>query len=422
VTTAVAARRYALVSFLVWLPVGLYSAPLVLLLLGRGFDLTAVAALGIAYGITVAVLELPTGGLADVLGRRTVLIAAAVANMIAFGILGLATTVVPLVLSAVLRGVGRALSSGPAEAWFVDAAHAADGPDADLTPGLAKGATASSAALAIGVIAGGGLPVLVGDLGGIVALALPVLLGAAFEVVLLVVVLLGLPEPPHPRLTVRAVAAGVPGTIRAGLRLGLRDPVLARIMIAMGGLGVALVSIELLTPNWLAQLTGDPARAGLAYGIVAAVGFAADGLGAATGPKAARRLGSSRRAASFGFAVAAVALVGLAAVSPIGGIAGIVAAGLAYCVFFFGLGVATAPMGDVLHRRVTAGERATVVSVQSLTLQLVGAAGSVSLGWVAGRYGVAPSFVVAGALLAGGAVALLNTAREARDDRVVEPT
>ena len=89
-------------------------------------------------------------------------------------------------------------------------------------------------------------------------------------------------------------------------------------------------------------------------------------------------------------------------------------------MFFFGLGVATAPMGDVLHGRVTAGERATVVSVQSLTMQLVGAGGSVGLGWVAGRYGVAPSFVIAGALLAGGAVALMNTAREARGQRVVQ--
>jgi hypothetical protein len=419
-TAAAAARRYALVSFLVWLPVGLYSAPLVLLLLGRGFDLTAVAALGVAYGITVVVLELPTGGLADVLGRRAVLVAAAVANLVAFGILGLATTVAPLLVSAILRGVGRALSSGPAEAWFVDAVHAADGPDTDLTPGLAKGATASSAALGIGVIAGGVLPVVVGDLGGVAALALPVLLGAVFEVVLLVVVVLGLPEPPHPRLTVRAVVGGVPATIRTGLRLGLRDPVLARVMIAMGVLGVALASIELLTPNWLALLTGDPAKAGLAYGVVAAVGFAADGIGAAAGPATARKLGSSSRAAAAGFMTAGAALVGLAALSPLGGIAGIVAAGLAYCVFFFGLGVATAPMGDVLHGRVTAGERATVVSVQSLTMQLVGAGGSVGLGWVAGRYGVAPSFVIAGALLAGGAVALMNTAREARGQRVVQ--
>ena len=127
----------------------------------------------------------------------------------------------PLLVSAILRGVGRAPSSGPAEAWFVDAVHAADGPDTDLTPGLAKGATASSAALGIGVIAGGVLPVVVGDLGGVAALALPVLLGAVFEVVLLVVVVLGLPELPHPRLTVRAVVGGVPATVRTGLRLGL---------------------------------------------------------------------------------------------------------------------------------------------------------------------------------------------------------
>ena len=40
-------------------------------------------------------------------------------------------------------------------------------------------------------------------------------------------------------------------------------------MIAMGVLGVALASIELLTPKCLALLTGDPASAGLGDAVVA---------------------------------------------------------------------------------------------------------------------------------------------------------
>jgi MFS family permease len=410
-----ASRTYALVTFLVWLPVGLYSAPMVLLLLDRGFDLATVAAIGATYGLTTAALELPTGGLADVLGRRTVLVAAAVANLLALGLLGLATTLVPLLVSALLRGVGRALSTGPAEAWFVDAVHAAEGPDADLTPGLARGATAGSAALAIGTVVGGVLPILTGEL------ALPVLVGAAFEAVLLVVVLRGMTEVPRPRTTARAVLAGVPATIRTGLRLGLRDPVLARIMVATGALGVALVAIELLTPGWLNEITGEPTSAGLAYGIVAAVGYAADALGASAGPWVARRLGGASRAAAAGFGGAAAALAGLAVVTRLDGMPGIVAVGLAYCVFFIGLGIATAPMADLLHGRVGADRRATVVSVQSLTLQILGAGGTIAVGWVAGRYGVAPAFVIAAALLAGGAATLMKTAREATGGRVVEP-
>jgi MFS family permease len=66
-------RRYALLSFLQWLPVGLMMVPMVLLLLERGFTLVEVAFIGAVSSVTVAVLELPTGGLADVVGRRPVL-------------------------------------------------------------------------------------------------------------------------------------------------------------------------------------------------------------------------------------------------------------------------------------------------------------------------------------------------------------
>lgn len=36
-----------------------------------------------------------------------------------------------------LKGVARALSSGPATSWYVDTLHAVEGRDADLRPGLA---------------------------------------------------------------------------------------------------------------------------------------------------------------------------------------------------------------------------------------------------------------------------------------------
>ncbi len=134
-TGAAATRRYAVLSFLLWLPAGLYLVPLVLLMLERGLSVATVAVVGVAYGLTVAVCELPTGGLADVLGRRPVLIASAVAGAAGLLLLGLAGTVALLVLSAMLRGLARALSTGPLEAWYVDAAQAAD-PDVAVERGL----------------------------------------------------------------------------------------------------------------------------------------------------------------------------------------------------------------------------------------------------------------------------------------------
>jgi DNA-binding transcriptional ArsR family regulator len=68
-------RRYTLLSFLQWLPVGLMMVPMVLLLLERGFSLGEVAAIAGVSAVAVALLELPTGGLADAVGRRPVRVA-----------------------------------------------------------------------------------------------------------------------------------------------------------------------------------------------------------------------------------------------------------------------------------------------------------------------------------------------------------
>ncbi|GAA1371810.1 MFS transporter [Catellatospora chokoriensis] len=416
ITAVSARRRYVLIMFLTWLPAGLYTAPLVLLLLARGLDLGAIAAIGAVYSVTIVALELPTGGLSDVLGRRPVLAASAVAGLAGLALLGLTGAVWLLVASAVLRGVARALSSGPAEAWYVDAVHAAQGRDADLGPGLARGGMAASAALGIGVLAGGVIPFLWPDTPSAGGLAVPVLLAAVFELVLLLVVVFAMPESRGPRPGFGAVLRGVPATVATGLRLAGRDHVLVRVLLVAAATGTGLAVIELLTPAWMAVLSGGAGRGVLAYAMVAAIGFAADAAGSALGVPLTRWLGSPGRAACAGTVLAALALGGLAGTAALAGWLGVVAAGAAYLLMFLGLGAAVAPVGRLLHDRVEAAERATVLSVQSLLLQLGAAAGSVALGALAAAYGPGPAFAGSGLLLGVAALTLWGLPRR-RDVR-----
>jgi MFS family permease len=410
VTGRAAARRYTLVTFLTWLPTGLYLAPMVLLMLYRGLDLTTVAAVGAVYSITVATLELPTGGLADVIGRRAVLVASAVFSIAGLLALGLATALWGFAASAVLRAVARALSSGPAQAWYVDTVHAADGTDVDLTPGIARGEAASGIALAAGTLAGGLIPLATGAVGGLPALAVPVLIAAAVEIARLTVTAFGLPEPPHPRPSLRTVLAGVPATIATGVRLGVRDAVLIRLLGAAGAAGCVLGSIELLTPGWLGELTGDPERAGTAYAAVAAAGFVASAGGNMLSPAIKRRLGPPVRTAAVGLVIGVAALLGVAVTAPLvpGGTPAIVVIAAAYLLLFVGLGVTAAPEAEVLHQRVTAGERATVISVESLVLQLAAAAGAIVFARVADATSTALAFGGAGLVLLGGALLIVR--------------
>ncbi|GAA3958790.1 MFS transporter [Actinoplanes auranticolor] len=396
-TGVAAARRYALLNALLWLPAGLYLVPLVLLMLDRGLTVPVIAVVGVVYGLTIAVLELPTGGLADVLGRRPVLIASAVAGAAGLLLLGLAATVALFVASAVLRGAARALSTGPLEAWYVDTVHADQGRDTDLTAGLARGEVAASLSLGAGTLVGGLLPLVVGDVGPLPALAVPVLMAAAVEV-LRAVLTAGLPEPPHPRPAIGAVLRGVPATVAAGLRVAGRDRALTRVMLAAGGAGVALGTIELLTPAWLAGLSTGP-RAAATYAVVAAAGFGADAVGGMLAAWTVRRFASHARAATAGWTVSALALAGLAGCAMLSGTVAMVLAGIAYCLLFIGLGAAFPAQAHLLHERVEPGERATVLSVQSLLMQAVGAVVIPVIGWQATRNGIEAGYAVSAVVL-----------------------
>ena len=86
---------------------------------------------------------------------------------------------------------------------------------------------------------------------------------------------------------VRSIIGGVPGTVRDGVRLGVGDPLLRRLMVRAGLLGVVLAGIELLAPGTFAALLGGEAQASRAYGIFAAAAFGASAAGC--GPRAGRR-------------------------------------------------------------------------------------------------------------------------------------
>jgi len=428
-TEGVATRRFATLSFLTWLPVGLSLVPFVLLVLARGFTLADVALLVAASAVTVAVLELPTGGLADTLGRRPVMVMSALAHAAGLVVLGLAGTLTILLLSAVLRGAARALTTGPLEAWYVDTVHAARAAsqrtgehDLDsLTTGLSRGEVASSAGLAAGTLAGGALPLL----GAVIALpvpalAVPVLLAAGVEV-LRAALSLGLPDHAPAARSPKAVLHGVPTTVNAGLRLAGRDRVLLRLLLVAGATGVALAVLELVTPAWLGDLAADPTRSALVYSLITAVGFGADAAGAALAPVVRRRATTPASAGAVGTAVALLATGVLTAATELEGALGLALVAAAFLGIFVGLGNTGPPLGELLHQRVVSSERATVLSVQSLLLQVAGGGGALLAGWLTAEFGAAAGFGVGVAGLAAGLVLLVLTHRATRVPRLPTP-
>src|ERR687886_2127406 len=111
---AAAARRVFLICHgLRWLPTGLLLPIMVLRLTQRGLDLTQVGYVFAVYGAVTAACELPTGGLADELGRKPVLLVATVFDAAQAAGLLVGNSLPTFLAAAAAGAIGRALLSGP---------------------------------------------------------------------------------------------------------------------------------------------------------------------------------------------------------------------------------------------------------------------------------------------------------------------
>lgn len=418
-------RRFLLLTALRWFPSGLVLPVLVLLLQARGLGLSSVGMLFAVFSVTGAALELPTGGLADVVGRRQVLVLSSLSSTAAFVVLALAQEQGAFLAAFLLLGTGRALSSGPLQAWYVDAVHALD-PTVDLRPGLAQEGLVGSVALGSGAVVGGALPALSARLWSdlpaqgdalLLTLAVPVWLAAGLLLVATAMLALLMTSPPlASRPGVRAVLTDVPHAIRSGLSIARRDQGARAVLLSVACVGLAISATELIAPAYFGDLIDDPDHATALYGALVSAVFVASGLGSAGAPVLARLGRGSMR----GAAIASVA--GALCYATLGASTAIVVAAVAYVAVYAALGAADPLRVEQLHHRVTSGERATVLSVESMALLLGGVLGSLTVPRLADRLGFeAGWFVCAAALLTAASLTVAIRDRRPTTTRETQP-
>ena len=220
-SAARARRTLLLLTFSRWFPVGLVIGVTTLLPLERGMSLAQIGVIFSMQGFVVLGLELPTGGVADALGRRPVLVAATVVGLVSAVLFVLAQSFAAFVVAMLLQGVYRALDSGPLESWYVDTAQA-DDPDIAVEDGLAKAGTTLGAAIAVGAVVSGGV-IAWHPVRTLTALENAYWLAVVFIVVNLVATAVLMREPVHRMSTRgglhRALASAKRGTVRRRRRL-----------------------------------------------------------------------------------------------------------------------------------------------------------------------------------------------------------
>ncbi|WP_430866803.1 MFS transporter [Demequina aurantiaca] len=358
-------RKYVVLTGLRWFPTGLLIPGLVLLLQERGLGIATIGVLSAIYSATIVSLELPTGGLSDVIGRRPVLLVSAVLAGVSSLVLATGASVWTLGAGYVALAVSRALDSGPLQAWFVDATRAMAA-DAPIRSGLSRAEVAGSVGLGAGALGAGGLVALspLPTQGtALIAMSTPFLVSAVMSLVHAGLVWAWIPHPAdrvRPRLA--DVFRDVPATVAAGARLVAGPGVLRRIALLTAGIGVALNGIELLAPTSFAERLGGESAAAGPYSVLVTLGFAGAAGGAALAPVAARLIRAAPRAVLVSAVAGAIAVVGV-------GLPSFWWAAAAFVVFYIALGVGGPLLDELGHDAVSSHGRATMLSANSMALQ-----------------------------------------------------
>lgn len=387
------------------MPTGLLIPVLVLILLDRGFTLTQLGLIASVQGLVVLLLELPTGALADAVGRRPVLLVANVFLLASVALLVVADSVFLLGVSFALQGAYRALESGPLDAWYVDAAQAVD-QNADIGRGFAQGGVVLGVAIAAGSLLSSGL-VLLGPLGEVDALVLPVLAALILQFVSIGAIYRLMLEPDRPVATggwTRSVRQA-PNVVKDAGRLIRASHVLLALLAVELLWGFGMTAFEVFTPVKLADVTGSTDRAAALLGPTTSAAWLVSAAGAALVPMLSRRLGAVQAAAALrvgqGLAVAVLALVA----GPLGVIA-------AFLVTMTIHGASNPVHLELLHRAVEGpAQRVTVASANGMVAQGGGALGGIALGALADTTTLTTAILVGAAALAAAAPLYLLAGR-----------
>ena len=389
---SVSGKHYSIIllavitRFLQWGILGILIPVSNLLRMSKGLTLPELGfAAAITAGIVVA-LELPTGVIADRIGRKRTYLASLAFMAASCAALLFASGFAMVSLAFALYGVSRALSSGSLEALMIDRYIEANG-DSTLHRLMSFVSAADTAGLALGCIAGGYIP----GLWTAIALNsnryqgnLLVMLAFLFLLTMLVVFSVAEEKPdPQKQATLRRFMAESLSFIRF-------SPALLAFLGAGAAWGIAFSAIETYWQPQVASIVGSAGSDRL-NGFLSAGYF----LTALIGSLAATPLlEKTKKNPGLLLLILRLLMVALALQTSAGGFAAL------YLSMFFWNGMASPPEATVLNRALPSDKRASMLSAVSLAVQLGGMVGSVAFGLVVKSSGIRVAWFIAAGVLA----------------------
>jgi MFS family permease len=378
-------RSYLVISGLFTLSASLIWGINTLFLLHAGLSIFEVFVANAAFTAAMALCEVPTGVVADTLGRRTSFLLSeatlAVGTLAYVGVAAIHGGLLLFCLAGVILGLGYTFYSGAVEAWLVDALKAT-GYREELDRVFARASIVSSVAMIVGTIGGGLL--------GQVNLSRPYLARAVLVVIAFVIGFRTMHEigfTPRP-MRVRGIVGDMQEVGRAGITYGWRSPAVRLLVIE------SFVVTGFFSWAWYAwqpyflQLYGRNAIwiAGVIASLFSLAGIAGNAL-------VGRLAAPGRRRTTILLGAAGVWTATMIATGAVRSF------WITVPIFLLGAmagGLISPIRQSYLHQSIPSSERATLVSFDSLVGSLGSVGGQTGLGFLSQERSIPAGFVVGG--------------------------
>lgn len=353
-----------------------------LAIMARGANLLQLGlAMGIYSGVTL-LIELPTGGLADTIGRKNVYLLSQFISLLYLIVLLFSTNFFVLCIAMGLMGISRALSSGSLDSHFIDELYKSE-KDIDIQPHMTRLNISIPMGIAVGSLIGGMLPRLTLFLKPEIAENRLYDLNIIFLFVLtifhiLLTYILVKEEPPesegHPLLE---GIKKVPAMISSSLKIGIESPV---ILLMLGGVmfwGLSISGLEQLWQPRVMELLPGTNQSHL-LGLLSFGYFACSSLGGLLTAPLCRLFKNNYPLLLFVLRLfMAFSFLILASRASLAGFT------VFYFLTFSFNGTANGPEETVFNDAIPSERRATLLSFSSLFLQVGGLLGSILYGYLA---------------------------------------
>lgn len=387
-------RTYLALTLLETLAASLIWGINTLFLLDAGLSLTESFVANAAFTAGMVLFEIPTGVVADTVGRRTSFLLGAatllVTTLLYLLLWWISAPVGWWIVVSALIGLGFTFFSGATQAWVVDALQAT-GYDGDVETVFGKAQVVMGGAMLAGTVGGG----LLGQVG----------LGIPYGVrsLLLLVLLFTAARLMHDLGFTPAREGSVPARVRRVLRAsithGLQNAAVRPLMLASLFLGAVNIWAFYAFQPYLLALFGDPDATWLA-GTAAAIFAAAQMVGGASVKAARKRFSTRTTVIALEAIVGAAALVGVGLAERLSAPFGFWVALALLAVTALAWSLSEPMQQAYINESIPSDQRATVLSFASLMESAGGVAGQPLLARAADVASLGVGYACAGALVA----------------------